>query len=247
MVSNRLALLGRLSARAAGLAAVCIAVVSAGVPVDGIAATASVPASKGSTSKEPTSEGLASKAPMSIVVLGDSLSAEYGLDRDTGWVALMRKRLAQSAPDYNVVNASISGETTTGGKTRLPAILARVHPGAVIVELGANDALRGIPLTLSRSNLGSIIESSQAAGAKVLVIGMRIPPNYGPDYSEKFFQTFAELAKQYHTAYVPFLLDGLVDDPSLFQADQIHPTAAGQPRMLDNVWPALKPLLKGVR
>jgi acyl-CoA thioesterase-1 len=181
---------------------------------------------------------------MSIVVLGDSLSAEYGLDRDTGWVALMRKRLAQSAPDYNVVNASISGETTTGGKTRLPAILARVHPGAVIVELGANDALRGIPLTLSRSNLGSIIESSQAAGAKVLVIGMRIPPNYGPDYSEKFFQTFAELAKQYDTAYVPFLLDGLVDDPSLFQADQIHPTAAGQPRMLDNVWPALKPLLK---
>jgi acyl-CoA thioesterase I len=179
-------------------------------------------------------------------VLGDSLSAEYGLDRNTGWVALMRKRLAQSAPDYNVVNASISGETTTGGKTRLPAILARVHPTVVIVELGANDALRGIPLTLSTSNLGSIIESSQAAGAKVLVIGMRIPPNYGPDYSEKFFQTFATLAKQYHTTYVPFLLDGLTDDPSLFQADQIHPTAAGQPRMLDNVWPALKPLLKGV-
>ncbi|CAB3799754.1 Esterase TesA [Pararobbsia alpina] len=216
-----------------------MAAVAASVPVDGIAATASVPASKVQASKEP-----ASKGPASIVVLGDSLSAEYGLDRDTGWVALMRKRLAQSAPDYNVVNASISGETTTGGKTRLPAILARVRPGVVIVELGANDALRGIPLTLSTSNLGAIIESSQSAGAKVLVIGMRIPPNYGPDYAEHFFQTFAELAKQYRTAYVPFLLDGLVDDPSLFQADQIHPTAAAQPHMLDNVWPALKPMLK---
>ncbi len=213
----------------------CVLAIMASLPIDGIAATASVP-----VSKTP-----AAAAPASIVVLGDSLSAEYGLDRDTGWVALMRKRLTQSAADYNVVNASISGETTTGGKTRLPAILARVHPTVVIVELGANDALRGIPLALSTSNLGSIIQSSQAAGAKVLVIGMRIPPNYGPDYSEKFFDTFAQLAKQYRTAYVPFLLDGLVDDPSLFQADQIHPTAAGQPRMLDNVWPALKPLLKG--
>jgi acyl-CoA thioesterase I len=229
-----------MTARTTGTAALyvaAIAAIAASVPVDGIAATTSTPGSNAP----------ASHAPASIVVLGDSLCAEYGLDRDTGWVALMRKRLAQSAPDYNVVNASISGETTTGGKTRLPAILARVHPGVVIVELGANDALRGIPLALSTSNLGSIIESSQSAGAKVLLIGMRIPPNYGPDYSEKFFQTFASLAKQYHTAYVPFLLDGLTDDPSLFQADQIHPTAAGQPRMLDNVWPALKPLLKGVR
>jgi acyl-CoA thioesterase-1 len=232
MVSNRLALLGRLlSARAAGLTVLLIV---ASVPVDGIAASGSAPAAK---------------APPSIVVLGDSLSAEYGIDRDTGWVALLRKRLAQTAPEYsvayNVVNASISGETTTGGKTRLPAILARTHPAIVIVELGANDALRGIPLALSNSNLSSIIESSQTAGARVVVIGMRIPPNYGPDYSEKFFQTFGQLAKQYHTGYVPFLLDGLVNDPSLFQADQIHPTAAGQPLMLDNVWLALKPLLKG--
>jgi acyl-CoA thioesterase-1 len=238
MVSSRWALLGHLSARAGRRPAwrvLAIMAIMASLPVDGIAATASVP-----VSKTP-----AVAVPASIVVLGDSLSAEYGLDRDTGWVALMRKRLAQSAADYNVVNASISGETTTGGKTRLPAILERVHPAIVIVELGANDALRGIPLTLSNSNLGSIIQSSQATGAKVLVIGMRIPPNYGPDYSEKFFDTFAQLAKHYRTAYVPFLLDGLVDDPSLFQADQIHPTAAGQPRMLDNVWPALKPLLKG--
>jgi acyl-CoA thioesterase I len=210
----------------------------AGAPVDGIAASASASASASSSS------ATAAAAAPSIVVLGDSLSAEYGLDRDTGWVALMRKRLAQTELNYNVVNASISGETTEGGKTRLPAILARVHPAIVMVELGANDALRGIPLTLSTSNLAAIITASQAAGAKVVMIGMRIPPNYGPDYSEKFFHAFGQLAGQYHTAYVPFLLDGLVDDPSLFQSDQIHPTSAAQPKLLDNIWPVVRPLLK---
>lgn len=179
----------------------------------------------------------------SIVVLGDSLSAEYGIDRDTGWVALMRKRLAQSALNYNVVNASISGETTEGGLTRLPAVLKRAHPSLVVVELGANDALRGVPIATTTDNLRKIIEASQASGAKVVVIGMRIPPNFGPDYAEKFFGTFGELAKQYHAGYVPFLLDGIADDPSQFQADQIHPTAAAQPRLLENVWPSVKPLL----
>ncbi|WP_420813247.1 arylesterase [Pararobbsia silviterrae] len=187
----------------------------------------------------------ASAASPSIVVLGDSLSAEYGIDRDTGWVALMRKRLAQSALNYSVVNASISGETTEGGLSRLPAVLARAKPSLVIVELGANDALRGVPLATTTDNLRKIIEASQAIGAKVVVIGMRIPPNFGPDYAQKFYDTFGALAKQYHAGYVPFLLDGIADQPSLFQADQIHPTAAAQPRLLDNIWPSVKPLLDG--
>ena len=179
----------------------------------------------------------------SIVVLGDSLSAEYGIDRDTGWVALMRKRLAQSALNYNVVNASISGETTEGGLTRLPAVLKRAHPSLVIVELGANDALRGVPIATTTDNLRRIIEASEAVGAKVVMIGMRVPPNFGPDYAEKFYGTFGNLARQYHAGYVPFLLDGIADDPTQFQADQIHPTAAAQPRLLENVWPSVKPLL----
>ncbi|HTJ94633.1 MAG TPA: arylesterase [Pararobbsia sp.] len=181
----------------------------------------------------------------SIVVLGDSLSAEYGIDRDTGWVALMRKRLTQSALNYNVVNASISGETTEGGLTRLPAVLKRAHPSLVIVELGANDALRGVPLETTKANLRHIIEASQAIGAKVVVIGMRIPPNFGPDYAENFFNTFGALARQYQAGYVPFLLEGIADDPSQFQQDQIHPTAAAQPHLLDNVWPSVQPLLNG--
>jgi acyl-CoA thioesterase-1 len=183
------------------------------------------------------------QSPPSIVVLGDSLSAEYGIDRDTGWVALMRKRLAQSALNYNVVNASISGETTEGGLTRLPAVLKRAHPSLVIVELGANDALRGVPIATTTDNLRRIIEASKAVGAKVVMIGMRVPPNFGPDYAEKFYDTFGDLAKQYHAGYVPFLLDGIADDPTQFQADQIHPTAAAQPRLLENVWPSVKPLL----
>ena len=205
----------------------------AGLPVDAWAASA-------------TSSGKSNaQATPSIVVLGDSLSAEYGIDRDTGWVALMRKRLAQSALNYNVVNASISGETTEGGLTRLPAVLKRARPSLVIVELGANDALRGVPLDTTTANLRHIIEDSQAIGAKVVIIGMRIPPNFGPDYAEKFYNAFGQLAQHYHAGYVPFLLDGIADDPSQFQQDQIHPTAAAQPRLLDNVWPSVQPLLSG--
>ena len=157
----------------------------------------------------------------------------------------MRKKLTQSSLNYNVVNASISGETTEGGLTRLPAVLKRAHPSLVIVELGANDALRGVPLDTTTANLRHIIEASQAIGAKVVVIGMRIPPNFGPDYADKFYNTFGDLAKRYHAGYVPFLLDGIADDPSQFQADQIHPTAAAQPRLLDNIWPSVQPLLNG--
>lgn len=186
-----------------------------------------------------------------ILVLGDSLSAEYGLARDTGWVSLLAGRLnqqaakgsARAARQYSVANASISGETTSGGRTRLPALLKQHQPSIVVLQLGANDGLRGLPLASMRENLKAMIDASQAAGAKVLLVGMRIPPNYGRDYAERFFDTFAQLAKEERTGYVPFLLDGFADQLALFQPDRIHPNQQAQPRMLDNVWPALRPLL----
>jgi acyl-CoA thioesterase-1 len=223
--------------RGAWLSLICVCV--ACVSFDAAAANSNV------NPNAPAAPSGGVKSLPSIVVLGDSLSAEYGIDRDTGWVALMRKKLTQSSLNYNVVNASISGETTEGGLTRLPAVLKRAHPSLVIVELGANDALRGVPLDTTTANLRHIIEASQAIGAKVVVIGMRIPPNFGPDYADKFYNTFGDLAKRYHAGYVPFLLDGIADDPSQFQADQIHPTAAAQPRLLDNIWPSVQPLLNG--
>ncbi|WP_426398821.1 arylesterase [Ralstonia sp. R-29] len=180
-----------------------------------------------------------------VVVLGDSLSAGYGLAQGTGWVALLDKRLKEQKPDYSVANASISGDTTAGGRSRLPAVLAREKPAVVILELGANDALRGLSLASSEANLKAMIEASQAAGAKVLLVGMRIPPNYGPDYSERFFAMFSKLAQRYKLPLVPFLLDGVVQRAEWFQEDRIHPIAQAQPTMLDNVWPKLEPLLKG--
>ncbi|GCB04589.1 arylesterase [Ralstonia sp. SET104] len=185
-------------------------------------------------------------APVShrVVVLGDSLSAGYGLAQGTGWVALLDKRLKERKPDYSVANASISGDTTAGGRSRLPAVLAREKPSVVILELGGNDALRGLSLASSEANMKAMIEASQAAGAKVLLVGMRIPPNYGPDYSERFFAMFAKLAQQHKLPLVPFLLDGVAQHPEWFQEDRIHPIAAAQPIMLDNVWPKLEPLLK---
>ena len=180
-----------------------------------------------------------------VVVLGDSLSAGYGLAQGTGWVALLDKRLKERKPDYSVANASISGDTTAGGRSRLPSVLAREKPAVVILELGANDALRGLSLASSEANLKAMIEASQAAGAKVLLVGMRIPPNYGPDYSERFFAMFGKLAQQYKLPLVPFMLDGVVQRADWFQDDRIHPIAQAQPTMLDNVWPKLEPLLKG--
>ncbi|MBC8748171.1 arylesterase [Paraburkholderia podalyriae] len=179
-----------------------------------------------------------------IVVLGDSISAEYGLPRDTGWVALMRQRLAQERIDYSVANASISGDTTSGGRARLPALMERLKPSIVIVELGANDALRGVPLSTTEDNLRTIIEQAQQGHAKVVLIGMYVPPNYGPDYTQKFHGLYGQLSKEFHLPLVPFLLAGIADKPDMFQADQFHPTQQAQPLLLNNVWPAVKPLLR---
>ena len=179
-----------------------------------------------------------------IVVLGDSISAEYGLPRDTGWVALMRRRLADERIDYNVANASISGDTTSGGRARLPALMQRLKPAIVIVELGANDALRGVPLATTEDNLRTIIEQAQQAHAKVVLVGMYVPPNYGPDYTQKFHGLYGDLSKQLSVPLVPFLLAGIENRPDMFQSDQIHPTQAAQPTLLNNVWPTLKPLLR---
>jgi len=178
-----------------------------------------------------------------ILVLGDSLSAEYGLARDTGWVALLAQRLAANHPEYRVVNASVSGETTSGGAARLPALLAEHRPRIVILELGGNDALRGLALDLTERNLVTMTTLARTAGAQALILGMQIPPNYGRPYAERFRQLFATVASAHHAALVPFLLTGFAEDPAYFQPDRIHPAAAAQPLMLANVWPALEPLL----
>jgi acyl-CoA thioesterase-1 len=185
----------------------------------------------------------ASPAPRTIVVLGDSLSAGYGIKIQEGWVSLLGQRLASEGYGYRVVNASVSGETTQGGLARLARALETHKPAIVVVELGGNDGLRGLPLAASRTNLSKIIEQSRTAKAKVLLLGMMIPPNYGPRYGEEFREMFAALAKKYSVAFVPFFLDKVALEPGLMQADGIHPNAAGQPQMLRNVWPALKPLL----
>lgn len=178
-----------------------------------------------------------------LLVLGDSLSAEYGLPRGAGWVQLLSDRLQQNGSDYTVANASISGETTSGGRTRLPSLLKEHRPRIVILQLGANDGLRGLPIPVMQDNLAAMIKASQASGARVVLVGIRIPPNYGRDYSERFFASFPALAKQYKVALAPFLFDGFADSLELFQQDRIHPTAQAQPKMLDNVWPAVRPLL----
>lgn len=178
-----------------------------------------------------------------IVVLGDSLSAEYGLPRDTGWVALMRERLATERLDYSVANASISGDTTSGGLARLSIVMQRLKPSIVIVELGANDALRGVPLATTEQNLRTIIAQIRKGGAKPVLVGMYVPPNYGPDYTQHFHALYGQLSKELHVPLVPFLLAGMGNRPDLFQSDQMHPTQQAQPMLLDNVWPTLKPLL----
>jgi len=179
-------------------------------------------------------------------VVGDSLSAEYGLERGSGWVALLQQRLQREKIAIDVVNASISGDTTSGGRSRLPALLAEHRPGIVIIELGGNDALRGLPLNMTQANLSAMTQAAKAAGARVLIAGMQVPPNYGQRYAQDFAALFATVAKAHDAALVPFLLKGVADGAdaeALFQADRIHPNAAAQFRMLDNVWPVLKPLL----
>ena len=181
-----------------------------------------------------------------ILVLGDSLSAEYGLKRGTGWVPLLEKQLGSEKKATRVVNASISGDTSSGGRARFASLLAQHKPSHVVIELGANDALRGLPLSDTESNLLQIARAAQAAGAKVLIVGIQVPPNYGGDYTRRFEAVFSKVAGATRSALVPFLLKGVADAPdalSLFQADRIHPTAAAQPQLLDNVWPELRKLL----
>jgi len=179
-----------------------------------------------------------------ILVLGDSVSAGYGLASNEGWVALLQSRLKAQGYGYRVVNASVSGETTTGGLARLPRALSVHRPQIVIVELGGNDGLRALPLETSRRNLERIIETSQMSGARVLLLGMKIPPNYGPRYSQGFEQLFRDLARRYRLPFEPFFLEKIALAPGMMQADGLHPTAQAQPVMLDTVWPVLKPLLR---
>ena len=178
-----------------------------------------------------------------IVVYGDSLSAGYGLPRDAGWVTLLERRLKQKKLNYHIINASISGETTLGGLNRIEQTLARNKPRIVIVELGANDGLRGLPLDATRNNLEGILKSCRKQKVKVLLVGMQLPPNYGKAYTEKFRNIYSELAKRYGVPLVPFLMQGFADRRELFQADNVHPTIDAQPLILDNVWKVLKPML----
>ena len=179
-----------------------------------------------------------------ILVFGDSISAGYGLDHvEQGWVELLKTRLKTLGYGYQVVNASVSGETTAGGLARLPRAIELHHPTILILELGGNDGLRALPISQMRANLKSMVELASAAGAKVVLLGMRMPPNYGPEYTEQFRLTFSELANDKKLPLVPFLLNDIALSPKLMQGDQIHPNALGQPILLDNVWPALKPLV----
>ncbi|MFC7514281.1 arylesterase [Herbaspirillum sp. GCM10030257] len=182
-------------------------------------------------------------ASKTVLVLGDSLSAEYGLARGSGWVTLLEQRIRQSKLNVNVINASISGETTSGGKARLPALLTQHRPDVVVIELGANDGLRGLPVASAERNLSDMIKASKSTNAEVLLIGMQIPPNYGREYTQRFTGMYEKLAKENKIGLAPFLLQKVADDPKLFQSDRIHPVAEAQPIMLDNVWPYLKPLL----
>jgi acyl-CoA thioesterase I len=190
------------------------------------------------------STGAAATSERTLLVYGDSLSAAYGLRVDQGWVALLQKRLDEQGYGYRVVNASVSGETTSGGKARLERALAQHQPEIVVLELGANDGLRGLPVAGARSNLEAMIATIRAGGAKLLLIGIEMPPNYGVQYARAFSAVYGDLAKARQLPLVPFLLDGIALDPALMQADGLHPNADGQPRVLDNVWPVLQKLLR---
>ena len=195
----------------------------------------------------PLGAAKAQPARRKVLVVGDSLSAEYGLARGAGWVALLTTRIVQDKLPFEVVNASISGDTTSGGRSRLAPLLQQHKPAVVVIELGGNDALRGLPLTMTQANLAEMARAVKTAGARAVVVGMAVPPNYGKKYGDDFFALFAKVAKDEGAALVPFLLHGVADVPQaemLFQADGIHPKAEAHPRMLDNVWPVLKPLLR---
>ena len=185
--------------------------------------------------------------PKTILVVGDSLSAEYGIARGSGWVALLGQKLAADKINATAVNASISGDTTAGGRARLPALLTKNKPAVVVIELGGNDALRGLPLDATEANLAAMTQAAQKAGAKVLLAGMQMPPNYGADYGRRFEALYARVAKATNAALVPFFLKGVADRPDaleMFQSDRIHPKAEAHPTILANMWPDLQKLLK---
>jgi acyl-CoA thioesterase-1 len=185
----------------------------------------------------------AAASPSVILILGDSISAGYGLPADSGWPALLQRRLASEHYPYTVINASISGDTTAGGRARLDTLLAQHRPTVTVIELGGNDGLRGGSIDAMRQNLDAMAAAAQKQGSRVLLIGMRMPPNYGPAYVQRFEASFADIAKARKTALVPFLFDGFADNETMFQPDRIHPVQAAQPKLLDNVWRELKPLL----
>ncbi|MCK6434263.1 MAG: arylesterase [Burkholderiaceae bacterium] len=204
-------------------------------------ALAATPAATGPTAVRATGGGV-----RTLLVLGDSLSAEYGIARGSGWVALLERQLETDRIAAKVVNASISGDTTSGGRSRLPTLLQKHRPTHVVIELGGNDALRGLPLSMTRENLVAMTRASKAAGARVLLVGMQMPPNYGSRYTQDFSALFADVARAEGAALVPFLLAGVADSPraeQLFQPDRIHPTAEAHPVILGNVWPVLRPWL----
>jgi acyl-CoA thioesterase-1 len=183
-------------------------------------------------------------APKTVLVLGDSLSAEYGLARGTGWVSLLEQKLKAERIDARIVNASISGETTSGGRTRLPALLSQHHPNIVVIELGANDGLRGLPVASAEANLRNMVSLARKDHAQVLLVGMRMPPNYGRAYTERFSGMYQQLSTQLKAPLVPFMLEGVAQDPAMFQADRLHPLASAHPIILANIWPQFSALIK---
>jgi acyl-CoA thioesterase-1 len=178
-----------------------------------------------------------------ILVFGDSLSSAYGIGEKEGWVALLQERLRKSGPDYSVANASISGETSSGGASRIAAALAQHKPKVVVIELGANDGLRGLPVAQMKENLTRMIAAAQKSGSKVLLVGMRMPPNYGPAYTKSFEDAYRDVAKQHRVALLPFFFESIAVGRKYFQPDQIHPTSEAQPLLMESVWKALRPLL----
>jgi len=185
-----------------------------------------------------------SDRPLRILVIGDSLSAEYGLTRGTGWVELLKQSMAGAQPPVDITNASISGDTTSGGLSRIDAVLSKTQPDIVIIELGANDALRGLPLNMTKNNLLNMTRFSKKAGARVLLAGMQIPPNYGREYTDAFKNVFVDVARDEDSALIPFFLEGIAEDPAMFQADTIHPNELAQPILMQNVRRALMPLIE---
>jgi acyl-CoA thioesterase-1 len=183
-------------------------------------------------------------APKTVLVVGDSLSAEYGLARGAGWVSLLEQRLKAEKIDAAIVNASISGDTTSGGRARLPALLSQHRPSIVVIELGANDGLRGLPVATAEDNLRNMVKMSQQAHARVLLVGMRMPPNYGRAYTDRFMGMYKEVSAETKSPLVPFMLEGVADKPALFQQDRLHPLAAAHPTILANIWPKFSALIK---